>query len=465
MDSSKAKTESTPEKSRILIVDDEEIVHLTVKRLLEPEGYAIDSAYGGKEALDRLAAGYDLLILDVRMPDMDGIEVLREVRRREIDIEVIILTGFATIESATQAINYGARSYIMKPIENVPEFRNSVREGVHTARLAHENKRFYDAFISDQAYSFVIDSKSYQMPHIREEIREIFRRLIEVIRDAVVFVDFDGRIKFTNLNFTQMIGESYQNLLGKEFELYIEKEDQDKIVDVFTRLASGHVAVNIRTRLKTNFGRILSVTISASPMYYKMEYRGIVMLISNVTETDAVRRKAELLANLVENAQYDMMFVVRPDGQIIECNSLARSSFGYTQSEILKLNIMSLLKSGTGDWWEKIVDFIEQDLGRRIEIMAITKDGKEFPIELTVSRPVRGATKWESNPAFLITMRNITERKQAEEALRRREKELKKRVRELEDFYNMAVGRELRMIELKDVIKRLESELKGYKNP
>ncbi len=425
MDSSKAKTEIKLENGRILIVDDEEIVHLTLKRLLEPEGYAIDSAYGGKEALDRLATGYDLLILDIRMPDIDGIDVLREVRRREIDIEVVILTGFATIESATQAMNYGARSYIMKPIENVPEFRNSVREGVHMARLAHENKRFYEDFISDQAYSFVIDSKSYQMPGLREEIREIFRRLIEVIRDAVVFVDFDGRIKFTNLNFTQMIGESYQNLLGKEFELYIEKEDRDKIVDVFTRLASGHVAVSIRTRLKTNFGRILFVTISASHMYYKMEYRGIVMLISNVTETDAVRRKAELLANLVENAQYDMMFVVRPDGQIIECNSLARSSFGYTQSEILKLNIMSLLKSETDDRWERIVDFIEQDLRRRREIMAITKDGKEFPIELSVSRPAIKPNEWEGALALLITLRDITERKRAEEALKSSETRLR----------------------------------------
>ncbi len=143
MGRSKTKTEITPEAGRILVVDDEEIVHLTLKRLLEREGYAIDSAYGGIEALGKIDAGYDLLILDIRMPDLDGIEVMREIRRRELAIEVIILTGYATLESAMQAVNYGARGYLMKPIENVPEFKSQIREAMrisHTLPLGAEEE-------------------------------------------------------------------------------------------------------------------------------------------------------------------------------------------------------------------------------------------------------------------------------------------------------------------------------------
>ena len=448
---------------RILIVDDDEIVHLTLKRLLEPEGYFIDSAYGGEQALGKLShcgfhpsevgsalhragdapacrrlererlAGrecgidnpksalrtpkseYDLLILDIRMPDMNGIEVLREIRKRELDIQVLMLTGYATMESATQALNYGARGYLMKPIEDIPEFRKKVSDAVHMARLARENKQFYEAIVSGQVDSLTIDGKVYQVPALREENKEIFQRLMEVIRDAVVFLDFDGNITFANVNFAQMIGESYQNLLEARFDSYAAEEDQDKIIDVLTRLSSGQVAVSIPVQLKTSFGSLLSVIINASPIYYKMEYRGIAMVISDNTEINRVRGKLELLANLVENAQYDMIFIVKPEGQIMECNALARSSFGYSQSEILSLNMGVLFKSGADKRWQKIVASIEQDAHWQGELLAISKHGKEFPIEITVSKPVREVN---TSVNMICFMRDISERKQVEENLR-----------------------------------------------
>jgi len=330
----------------------------------------------------------------------------------ELDTEVLILTGYATMESATEALNYGARGYIMKPIEKVPEFRNKVGEAVRVARLARINKQFYDAIVSGKADSLLIDGKVYQVPVLREENIEMFQRLMEVIHDAVIFLDFDGNITFANVNFARMVGEAYHKLLGARFESYVVEEDQDKVIEGFTRLSSGQIAVSIPVQLKTNFGSSLSVIISASPIHYEMEYRGIVMVISDVTEINTVRRKVELLANLVENAQYDMIFIVEPDGQIMECNSLARSSLSYSQSKMLSLNIRALFKFRVDVEWEKIMDSVEQFSHWQGELMAISKGGTEFPVEITFSKPGREVGHSANMICFA---RDITERKRAAE--------------------------------------------------
>ena len=441
---------SQTEIGKILIADDEEIVHLTVKRLLESEGYTIDSAYEGKKALDKLTcrirnaevraeskdpqSGYDLLVLDIRMPDMDGISLLREIRRREIDIEVLILTGYATMETATQALSYGARGYITKPIENVRGFRNMVREAVHIGRLARQNKQFYDAIVSGQVESLTIDGKVYLVPALREENKEVFQRLMEVVRDGVVFLDFDGNITFANICFARMIGESYQDLLGARFESFVAEGDQDHVIEAFTRLSTGQVDVSIPVQLKTKFDNLLSIIISASPIYYKTEYRGILAVISDITEISAVRERVELLANLVENAQYDIIFVVTTMGQIMQCNSLANRSFGYSQSEMLSRDMQSLLASHTDPQWSAIMESTREAASWRGELVAVSKDKNEFPVEITVSRPT-DADK-VSNTNVICIMRDLTERKKAEklaaEAQEQRIQDLEREIKKLD---------------------------------
>lgn len=437
MSRSKKQTQTQTPVGRILVADDEEIAHLTLKRLLEPEGYIIHSVYGGIEALDRAGTDFDLLILDVRMPDLDGIEVLREIRRRQYPIEVLVLTGYATLESATQALNYGARGYVMKPIENISGFKNRVHEAIHLSQLNRSNRRFYDAFMSGQLDSLESDAESHQVVALREEDKEIVQRLMEVIRDAVAFLDFDGNITFANINLAQMLGESYQRLLGARFESYLDEGDEDKIVDILTRLSSGQVAITVPARLKTSYGNRLSVIISSSPIYSEMEYRGIAMVISNVTEMNAVRGKVELLATLVENAQHDMMFIAKPDGHIMECNSLARRSFGYSNSEIAGLNMKHLFKSKGHEGWRKIKHSIERGLSWRGEILGVMKDGKEFPIEITLSKPTDNV---DGIANIIVFMRDLTERKHAEQELAEaranavRLEQLEREVRSLERF-------------------------------
>jgi DNA-binding NtrC family response regulator len=106
----------TTEKQRLLIVDDEKNIRLTLTHTLEMAGYEIETAINGEDALAQLErATFDLLLLDLRMPGMDGMEVLRHAARQRPDMPVIIITAHGTIENAVAAIRLGAVDFIQKP--------------------------------------------------------------------------------------------------------------------------------------------------------------------------------------------------------------------------------------------------------------------------------------------------------------------------------------------------------------
>jgi DNA-binding NtrC family response regulator len=102
----------------ILIVDDEEGLREGLKKLLEDEGYAVVGAETGEEALQVLQQSHiDLVLTDMRMPGMNGIDLLKRIRELHGELGVIILTGYGQIESYIEAMNFGAIEYVSKPFK------------------------------------------------------------------------------------------------------------------------------------------------------------------------------------------------------------------------------------------------------------------------------------------------------------------------------------------------------------
>jgi len=101
---------------RILVVDDELIVRDSLKEWLQEEGFSVDIAASGSEALNQLTKqSYQLMLLDIKMPGMDGVEVLHKARENFSDINVIMMTAYATVETAVEAMKIGALDYLVKP--------------------------------------------------------------------------------------------------------------------------------------------------------------------------------------------------------------------------------------------------------------------------------------------------------------------------------------------------------------
>jgi DNA-binding NtrC family response regulator len=105
-------------KGKILIVDDETVVRDSLNRLFADEGFETRAAASGREALERLGPGeFDLALIDIRMPGMDGMELQERLRQADPELMVVIMTGYATVETAVQALKKGAWDYIVKPID------------------------------------------------------------------------------------------------------------------------------------------------------------------------------------------------------------------------------------------------------------------------------------------------------------------------------------------------------------
>lgn len=122
------------EQARILVVDDEPSIRLLLAEELAQEGYQVRSAGGGEEALAMLQErSFDLILLDLKMPRIDGLQVMREARRLAPDTVVIMLTAYATLDSAIQAVRHGAHDYLLKP-STTEQILASVNEGLAKRR-------------------------------------------------------------------------------------------------------------------------------------------------------------------------------------------------------------------------------------------------------------------------------------------------------------------------------------------
>lgn len=106
-------------KIRVLLVDDEEQFVLNMAKLLSARGFEVSTAFSGHEAVDtvKYGGGFDVVVLDINMPDMDGITTLERIKKWAPDTEVIMLTGHATLDSGVRAIRKGAYDYLMKPCD------------------------------------------------------------------------------------------------------------------------------------------------------------------------------------------------------------------------------------------------------------------------------------------------------------------------------------------------------------
>jgi len=124
------------QSARILVIDDEETIRKTLSLILSHAGYVVDTAENGKQAIEKAEANfYNLALVDVRLPDMDGTELLIAMRETTPKMVKIILTGYPGLQNAVKAINNGVDYYLIKPA-NTDELLRVIKESLNIQ--AHE---------------------------------------------------------------------------------------------------------------------------------------------------------------------------------------------------------------------------------------------------------------------------------------------------------------------------------------
>ena len=159
-------------KETILVVDDERLVRWSLQQKLERWGYHVSLAEDGATALARVHLDNpDLITLDVKLPDLTGIEVLSELRRRNVQVPVIVITAFGVVDDAVRSLKLGAYDFIEKPI-NFEKLENSLRNALEARRLRTEVARTHEI----QRSEFSVDRIIGVSDHIRE-VLELIKKL------------------------------------------------------------------------------------------------------------------------------------------------------------------------------------------------------------------------------------------------------------------------------------------------
>ena len=163
-------------ESRILVVDDEENLRITTAAILENDGYIVDVAASGDEAISLLEnSDYDLVLTDLHMEGGDGLSVLAQIRRQSPLTISVVLTGFASVESAIAALQEGAYDYLVKPCD-IDSMRHTIKRGVEHRRLMlAEQKARADLEQLNRELESRIENRTAELRRLNEELAEANR--------------------------------------------------------------------------------------------------------------------------------------------------------------------------------------------------------------------------------------------------------------------------------------------------
>lgn len=214
------------DRPRVLVVDDEKFIRDIIADFLGMEGYIVRTAEDGTSAVTELErARYDMVISDLKMPKMGGLDLLKEVARVHPDTLTVIMTGFGTVETAIDAMKRGAYDYILKPFK-VEEIVHIVQRGLEKRRLAAENLRLREALSLYKVSEAIAASLS-----LDEVVSTLSESALSEVRSDLVMTwlaDGEGNFTLRSLNYSSLLEE------GEE----LGELDPAKVTE---RLASGPI--------------------------------------------------------------------------------------------------------------------------------------------------------------------------------------------------------------------------------
>jgi len=267
----------TNSKTHILIVDDEKGLRVGTQRLLESEGYAVDAAENGLTGIQLgTNSDYDLAIIDLKMPDVDGLEVLREIKNRNPNTVCFIATAFASYDTAIEATRIGAYGYIPKPF-TPEELIYQIGKGYEHRKLLLESDRLKKE--REENLLELASSKSR------------LKTILESITDGVLVVNKFAEVVYYNNASLKLLGfeeiKIGERILEKLPEAIKEK------VDIYLQPGSD-ISKSRTVQIEINNGSQIFIEAVCSPVLHPDDsFAGVVIVLNNITEF----KKIEIIKN------------------------------------------------------------------------------------------------------------------------------------------------------------------------
>ena len=243
----------SPAPPGVLILDDEQSILDILGDHLSNEGYGCTATDDPKHALNSLKAGtFSLLISDLRMPSMSGIEVVKHAREIAPDLAIIIITAAEGVETAVQAMRAGADDYVTKPF-NLGEISLAVARVLDKRRLVLENRR----------YQSELERRVNETTEDLRHTRDYLENLINSTIDAILTIDANGRIHFANRGARTLVGRTKENLDGQNLADFLVGGKEE--VRYLRRVLEPNKPLqNYQTEIKGKSGDLVPISVSVS---------------------------------------------------------------------------------------------------------------------------------------------------------------------------------------------------------
>jgi len=389
-------------KPQILIVDDDINLNKTLSDIFRRQGYEPTVILRGRDALDTVGKkSFDIALLDLKLEDMPGMEIMREIKRNHPDIECIVLTGHSSTDSTIEAIKLGAYAYIQKPY--------GMEQLLTIIRCAMGKRKVVDALR-------VSEEKS--------------RAIIEASKDAMVAIDDKGLITIFNPAAEKLFGRRAEEMEGRPLDLLLPGEYREKhrenLKSYFsTGKPDGAIGKTVELSALHSSGRIVPVDLTLSPGTIKKS-NFVLAVIRDITERKIAEeeiRESELKYKTLYDTSRDAIMLMVPEKGYLSGNEATLRMFGCIDEEEFKCHTpVSLSPEYQSDGQLSEV--------KAMEMLSIAlKEGSNF-FEWTHKR-VNGEeffatvllARMELRGKMIVqaTLRDITASKKAAEALKESE--------------------------------------------
>jgi PAS domain S-box-containing protein len=373
----------------ILVIDDDPVIRETVGEVLRERGHHVDPVDRGEDALERIgrARPVDLAIVDCRLPDISGLDLLRRIKTRSPDTEVILLTGHASLDGALAAMAGDASSYLVKPVD--------------TAQLLSTVDR---ALARKGLLRALRDSE------------ERYRLIAESMTEALFLLDLDGALAMVNAYGEQLTGFRSDELVGRPVFSVLDRTGAMLVREGLEAVRAGRkVAPQFECQVVRRDGRRTPVEVTCTSIVRSGEVVGRLAVARDISERRQAQAVQALLSSIVESSE-DAIVGRTLEGRIISWNPAAERLYGYRAEEAIGRSISLIVPPERRDELPGIL--VRLHHGQRIsnfETACLTKGGRRIDVSLTIS-PIRDAAGRVTGAS--TTARDITGRLRAERTAR-----------------------------------------------
>ncbi|MGH9320865.1 MAG: PAS domain S-box protein [Vicinamibacteria bacterium] len=333
----------------ILYIEDDPEQRTSLSNSLRDRGFGVTEASSGEEGISHLTDELTIVLCDLNMPGMDGLEVLRRVQHRNPDLPFVLLTAHPSIPLAVQAIMEGAQRFLIKPV-SLDEMEITIHQAIEFARLRRWQR----------------------------EADEQLLRLVETVPVPYIIAHLkDGRILYANKHLTELVGLTTEEIRDRNtIDFYYDPERRLEVLELLKR--DGFVK-DLEVRVKRADGTPMwaMFSLACSEMGGEKVVLGSFL---DITRRKDLEEKLRLYQE-VFNHSVDVILVVDKEGRILERNPAHERRTGYTDEDLKGRNAYDLLGPEKAEAVRKAIDQEGRFVG---ELEGLTKGGERIPILVSI---------------------------------------------------------------------------------